>query len=102
MFDTSPQMIVCDGTSTKSRFLQVLLIACGIDANNMIIIYAWALVENETDAAWSYFLNHLTTAMPEITFPGITFMSDRDKGLATASDRHLPDADRASCYLSDE
>jgi hypothetical protein len=40
-----------DGTHTKSRYRMMLLIACGIDANDHVIPLAWALVPIE-DASW--------------------------------------------------
>ena len=51
--------IALNRTFTKTRFIQVLLLAIGIDAENHAIPLAWAMVESETEDAWRYFLIHL-------------------------------------------
>lgn len=49
------------------------------------------------------FLLHLKSAIPEINTPGVTLMSDRDKGLSSASDSILHQTNRAFCtqHISD-
>jgi len=88
--------IALDGTFTKTQFIQVLLLAVGIDAENHAVPLAWAMVESETEDAWRYFLIHLRQSIPEVNLPGVTVMSDRDKGLESADDE-LPFTYRSYC-----
>ena len=88
--------VALDGTFTKTHFVQVLLLAVTIDAENHAVLLAWAMVESETEAAWRYFLTHLRQAIPEVNDRGVTIMSDRDKGLQSA-DMELPHAYRGYC-----
>ena len=80
------KFIAVDGTFLKGRFIQTLLLATTIDANNNILLLAWGIVESENVESWSYFLNHLMLAIPEILIqhPPTTLMTDRDKGLSAA------------------
>ena len=78
--------IALDGTFTKTQFIQILLLAVGIDAENHAVPLAWAMVESETEDAWCYFLIHLRQSIPEVNLPGVTVMSDQDKGLESGYD----------------
>ena len=44
--------IAVDGTFTKTQFIQTLLLAIGIDADNHAVLLAWGLVESETEDSW--------------------------------------------------
>lgn len=72
--------LAVDGTFTKTQYIQTLLLAVTIDADNHACILAWALVGGETKDSWRYFLLHLKSAIPKINQPNVTVMSDRDKG----------------------
>ena len=76
------KFLAVDGIFLKSRFVQTLLFAVGIDANGKNLILAWAVVESENKNSWTWFFSHLKTAIPEVV--GITLISDRDKGLLAA------------------
>ena len=52
------------------------ILAAGINANGLYIIYARAVVESENKDAWVHFL-HLKLAMPQILEASLT--SDRDE-----------------------
>ena len=88
--------IAVDGTFTKTQFIQTLLLAVGIDADNHAVLLAWALVESETEDSWRFFLTNLKSTIPTINSSHVTLMSDRDKGLAAAS-TELPETKRAHC-----
>jgi hypothetical protein len=62
----------------------MLLIACGIDANNQVIPLAWALVPIKEASWWSWFLRYLKACYPEMAMENHTFISDREKGIAQA------------------
>ncbi len=78
------RLVIVDGTFLKARFVLTLLLAVGIDANGETLILAWAVVESENQDSWSWFLQHLRWAIPEISATASTLLSDRDKGLLTA------------------
>ena len=85
-----------DGTFTKTQFIQTLLLAVGIDADNHAVLLAWGLVESETEDSWRFSRTNLRSAMPIVNLSHVTLMSDRDKGLAAAS-TELPETKRAHC-----
>lgn len=93
---TSCQLFVAvDETFLKTRYIQTLLLAVTIDANNEILPLAYAVVESENTSSWEYFLLHLKSAIPRIDYS--TIISDRDKGLLTAIPNCLPHAVQAYC-----
>jgi hypothetical protein len=57
------------------------LIACSIDANNEILLLAWALVPIENKYWWTWFCNLLCKAFLDLEAENYMFMSDREKGL---------------------
>jgi hypothetical protein len=78
------RLIAVDGTFLKGRFILILLFAVTIDANNEILILAWAVVESENKDFWGWFFQHLRREIPDITREPIILLSDRDKGLVEA------------------
>jgi hypothetical protein len=82
------KFMAVDGTFLKSHYVQTLLSAVGIDANGHNLILAWAVVESENKASWSWFLSNLKLAIPQCL--AMTLISDRDKGLL-AADKLLGD-----------
>jgi hypothetical protein len=77
-------LVAVDGTFLKSRFVLTLLLAVAIDANNEILILAWAVVESENKSSWEWFFQHLSWAIPDISTMPVTLLSDRDNGLIEA------------------
>ena len=73
-------MIVMDGTHTKlDDFKHIILIAVTYDANNEIVILAFAVVDVENKDNWIWFHDRLTT-----DFPGFNvIMCDADKGITS-------------------
>jgi transposase-like protein len=78
------RFIACDGTFLKSKFVQTLLLAVGIDANGHTLILAWGVVESENAESWEYFFRNLHSALPTLDEAEWTFISDRDKGIDAA------------------
>jgi transposase-like protein len=62
----------------------MLLIACGIDANDKVVPLAWALVPIENEVWWAWFLGYLKHCIPTLDSEDYVFISDREKGMATA------------------
>ena len=74
--------IALDGTFLKAKFVQILLLAVGIDGNGQSLILAWSVVESENTESWTWFLERLKLAIPQVL--EATIISDRDKGLMAA------------------
>jgi hypothetical protein len=70
-----------DGTHTRSRYNLTLLIAVGIDAEDRILLLAFALVPGENKTWWGWFCGHLVQAFDDALPPQYGIISDRDKGL---------------------
>jgi len=62
----------------------MLLIACGIDANDKVVPIAWALVPIENETWWTWFLGYLKHCISISESEDYIFISDREKGMATA------------------
>jgi hypothetical protein len=69
-----------DGTHTRSRYNLTLLIAVGIDSEDRVLPFAWALVPSENETWWSWFCEHLFEAFHGSFQPETVIISDRDKG----------------------
>ncbi|XP_022154997.1 uncharacterized protein LOC111022140 [Momordica charantia] len=52
-------VIMVDGTHLKGKFRGVLLIGVAMDENNQIYPFAFAIVDNESDASWKWFMKNL-------------------------------------------
>ncbi|CAD6985950.1 unnamed protein product, partial [Tilletia controversa] len=90
-------IIALDGTFLKGKVKLVLLLAATFDANDSLIILAWALVPSESTSSWTWFIRNLKTAFPRVESKLMTVVSDRDKGLMAAVDDQLPDVSHAYC-----
>jgi len=89
--------IAVDGTFLKTKFVQTLLLAVTIDANGHTLLLAWAIVKSENSSSWEYFLINLQQSIPEICTEATTLISDRDKGLISASNVVAPTVVCAFC-----
>ncbi|KAE8208357.1 hypothetical protein CF327_g7125 [Tilletia walkeri] len=90
-------IIALDGTFLKGKVKLVLLLAATFDANDSLIILAWALVHSESTNSWSWFIEHLKAAFPLAKSGVMTIISDRDKGLMNAVENLIPNAQHAYC-----
>lgn len=70
-----------DGTFLTGKFRLTLLLAVTIDANNLVLILAWAIVEGENLSSWNHFLYHLRKAILGVNHGDTIKISDREKGL---------------------
>lgn len=86
-----------DGTHTKSKYRMILLVACGIDANEHVIPLAWALVPIENHEWWGWFLIYLKYSYPVFEEDNHIFISDREKGIVTAVTEAFPTALHFHC-----
>jgi transposase-like protein len=75
----------------------MLMICCGIDANGNVLPVAWALVPTENTVWWTWFCNFLALCFERMTWEGVIFISDRDKGIASALSEVFPKCIPAHC-----
>ena len=69
-----------DSIYTQSQYNLTLLIAVGIDTEDRILPFAWALVPSENETWWTWFCEHLYEAFNGSFQPETVIISDRDKG----------------------
>ena len=61
----------------------MLLVACGIDANDKVVPIAQALVPIENETWWTWFLGYLKHYISTLESKDYIFISDQEKGIAT-------------------
>jgi hypothetical protein len=89
--------LAIDGTHTLSKYRMMLLICCGIDANDNVFPIAWGLVPIENEYWWTWFLENLALAYSSTSSEDHIFISDRDKGIAPAVAKVFPLGLQAHC-----
>ncbi|XP_058202730.1 uncharacterized protein LOC131317175 [Rhododendron vialii] len=90
-------IIGVDGCHLKGPHGGQLLAAVGIDGNNQIYPVAYAMVEVEEEASWSWFLQHLKNDLRIPNEPTFTIISDKQKGLMNAIRDLLPCVEHRHC-----
>lgn len=78
--------IASDGSFTKTTYLHTFLFAFTVDADNAVLLLAWAVVEIEDEDSWGFFFSQLSRALPELKTEPFTLISDRESGLSKAND----------------
>ena len=81
----------------KSYHKAQLLWAIGIDADNGYYLIAYAVVEKEWYESWSWFLKLLKEDLNLEDSLGITFMTDRQKGLVESIGEIWPNCEHRFC-----
>jgi hypothetical protein len=69
-----------DGIHTRSQYNLTLFIAVGIDAEDCILLFAWALVPIENETWWGWFCKHVFEAFNGSFQPDTVIISDCNKG----------------------
>ncbi|XP_074300885.1 uncharacterized protein LOC141632222 [Silene latifolia] len=90
-------LVGVDGFHLKGAYPGMCLVAVGKDGNNNIYPIAWAVVEVENGSTWSWFLKLLVEDVGKEEGEGLTFMSDRQKGLVDALKLVTPKAEVRYC-----
>lgn len=76
--------VICvDGTHMRGPYKSKLLTAIGINADNRYLPLAFALVDEENNESWSWFMTQLRVHVCPNIF-GICVISDRHKGIINA------------------
>lgn len=91
------KFVALDACHTRSKFHMMLMIAVGIDANDNILPLSWALVPTENEEWWIWYCNFLKECFPWMDSQAFVFISDREKGLASALETVFPKATPAHC-----
>ncbi|XP_078429913.1 uncharacterized protein LOC144701955 [Wolffia australiana] len=90
--------VIClDGCFLKTELKGQLLSAVGRDGNNQMFPIAWAVVEGENQASWTWFISLLMTDLGIVDGYGWTIISDQQKGLENAVASVLPNAEHKNC-----
>nr|XP_051197241.1 uncharacterized protein LOC127310625 [Lolium perenne] len=85
------RVIGLDGCFFKGAVKGELLCAIGRDANNQMYPVAWAVVEQETNETWAWFIGLLIKDLDiHSNGAGWVFISDQQKGLIKAMKDYLP------------
>jgi hypothetical protein len=92
-----------DGTHLKAKYGGVLLAATAVDALGLLFPLAFGVVDAENDDNWLWFIENLRTVI-ETYQPflvdqknGLTFLSDRQKGLLEGVSKTLPNSAHGWC-----
>ncbi|KAL3753889.1 hypothetical protein ACJRO7_001174 [Eucalyptus globulus] len=89
-----------DGCHLSSGYKGILLAAVGIDANNKMYPFAWAVVRQETYKTWHWFISMIAEDLG-ITDPANsiywTFLCDKQKGLVQALANIMAEVEHRFC-----
>ena len=81
-FDFLMPVVSLDGTFLRGKYLGNMLLAVGKDGNGNTLPLSWAIIiGNEDIANWTWFMEKMLEAYPQINRENIVFVSNRDKGL---------------------
>ncbi|KAK3218651.1 hypothetical protein Dsin_012621 [Dipteronia sinensis] len=84
-----------DGCHLKGPFGEVLLSVVALDVNSGLIALTVCIFEKETQLNWEWFLNNLKIHLKYLTCRNLTFISERQKGVIAALEKHFPFANRS-------
>ncbi|XP_028118242.1 uncharacterized protein LOC114315833 [Camellia sinensis] len=90
-------VIGVDGYHLKRSHGVILLTVVGVDANNCIFPFAYAIAEKEKKKTWFWFLKLLGHDLNIVNSYCYTFMSDKQKGLINAVAELFPNALHRFC-----
>ncbi|KAF5739953.1 hypothetical protein HS088_TW11G00015 [Tripterygium wilfordii] len=95
-------LLFLDGIPLKSKYQGTLLAATAVDGNDGVFPVAFAVVDEETDNNWNWFLLQLKSALP--TSCPLTFVADRQKGLRESISQIFKGSYHAYClrYLTEQ
>jgi hypothetical protein len=89
--------IAMDGCHTRTTYKLVLLMVSTIDGNNETLPLAWAFVDREDEANWTWFLRGISQHLQGMEEDDAVCISDRQKGLIPALRKTFPRAAHAHC-----
>ncbi|KAL6562868.1 hypothetical protein OROHE_005455 [Orobanche hederae] len=99
LLDGCRRLICLDGCHLKTIHGGVLLSAVGIDSNNEIYPFAYAIVEKEKKKSWLWFLDLVIRDLDIQNSSLWTVISDKPKGLIDAVNERLPHYEHRFCVM---
>ncbi|XP_038888366.1 uncharacterized protein LOC120078210 [Benincasa hispida] len=81
-FSSCRPVIIVDGSHLKEKYKGAILVGVSMDGNNQVYPLAYAIVDNETDRAWKWFMSNLKCVIGEP--PKLVFVSDRAVSIGNA------------------
>ncbi|CAH9070537.1 unnamed protein product [Cuscuta europaea] len=91
------RIIGVDGCFLKGVCKGNLLSAVGLDGNGQMVPIAWAVIDKENKSNWRWFLSWLVQELHLNTGGELTLISDMQKGLISAAQEVIPDAEHRFC-----
>ena len=91
------RVIGLDGCHIKGPHEGQLLVAIGIDADNLMFSIAYTAIESECAATWSWFLEFLGENLEIANSQTITWITDKRKGLVDAVNDVFPNSKHRFC-----
>ncbi|XP_022862581.1 uncharacterized protein LOC111382776 [Olea europaea var. sylvestris] len=83
-------VIGLDGCFLKTTHGGQLLVAVGIDSENCMFPVAWAVMDAENRANWTWFIELLVVDIEMYNSRALTFISNKQKGLAATKSTTVP------------
>ncbi|CAI9107687.1 OLC1v1007101C1 [Oldenlandia corymbosa var. corymbosa] len=92
-------LIGLDRTVLKNKYLGTMLLATSFDGDGALFPLAFAVVDEENDDNWMWFLSELHCLLENNTenMPILTILSDRKKGITEAVEANFPTAFHGFC-----
>lgn len=91
------RVLVVDGTHLNGKYKGVLLTASGQDANFQVFPLAFAVVDSENDASWTWFFQKVERIIADSV--SLTIISDRHQSIYAAKSRVFPKAHHGACIV---
>ncbi|XP_024014536.1 uncharacterized protein LOC112088486 [Eutrema salsugineum] len=91
------RVLVLDGTHLTGRYKGVLMTCCGQDANFQVFPMAFAVVDSENDAAWTWFLVNVARLIADSKC--LSIISDRCPSIYVAKRKVFPLAHHGCCIV---
>ncbi|KAJ6697054.1 hypothetical protein OIU85_003419 [Salix viminalis] len=88
-----------DGAHLKGKYLDAILCAAAVDADDALFPLAIATVDVENDENWMWFMSELRKLLGVNTdnMPRLTILSERHKSIVEAVETHFPSAFHGFC-----
>ncbi|XP_021747151.1 uncharacterized protein LOC110713002 [Chenopodium quinoa] len=90
-------IIGVDGCHLKGAYPGQILVFVSKDGNNRIYPIASATCEAENKETWVWFLESLMQTLGSVDESGLTFMSDKQKGLVKSFSQVVPEVETRFC-----
>lgn len=96
-FKLMRKVLSIDGAHLKSKYKGTLLAATAQDGNFHLYPIAFAIVDSENEASWSWFMTCMKTIIPDEE--DLVFISDRAASIEKALLQHYPLAHHGICIF---